>query len=136
MRIPSLEAKRDRGQERGHSGAKMHLQSDSLGKADCVLQDEEGSLTSSFREGPSLVSTHARQQLPPWIPRKMGTLERSRPRLGRIQIFSGGKTECESGSKGTPGGSGFFFLKQDMAQQGAAVPGHTWPVSAWRLQGA
>lgn len=88
-RIPLLEAKRDGGQVRGHRGTKIPLQPDNLGKTDSVLQDEEGSLTSSFREGPSLVSTHARQQLPPWIPRKMGTLERSRPRLGRIQIFSG-----------------------------------------------
>lgn len=46
-------------------------------------------LTSSCREGPSPVSTHARQRLPPWTPKKMGNLVRSRPLLGSMQMVSG-----------------------------------------------
>lgn len=53
-------------------------------------------LTSSCRVGPSPVSTQARQRRPPWIPRKMGTLVRSRPLLGSMQIFSGRKEREES----------------------------------------
>lgn len=56
-------------------------------------------LTSSFRAGPSPVSTQARQRLPPWIPRKMGTWVRSRPLLGSMQIFSG-KEERRAGGEG------------------------------------
>lgn len=62
----------------------------------------EWPLTSSCREGPSPVSTHARQRLPPWAPRKMGTLKRSRPLLGSTQIFSGRQERREPGGERTP----------------------------------
>lgn len=80
-------------------------------------------LTSSCRVGPSPVSTQARQRLPPWIPRKMGTLVRSRPLLGSMQIFSGRKERREPGDERTQMASS----QRAKAGQERAGPGRTWP---------
>lgn len=84
-------------------------------------QNRVRSLTSSCREGPSPASTHARQRLPPWIPRKTGKLVWPRPLLGSMQIISGvgrGEEKREPGDEGTP--------DHKLEQEGAG-PGHSWP---------
>lgn len=109
MRIPFLEAKRDRGQERGRSGAKMHLQPDNLGKADCALQDEEGVSHLQFQGRPlSCLNTcqAATSSLDPQEDGHLGAVQASVRK--DTDFLWEVRQERDSGNKWTPDGRFYF----------------------------